>query len=109
MSILRSKTVWKRERPANETRRSSDLTPAEQENVKKALRALLLRCGSLDALARALKSCKRTVGWSYGAKGRPSAGIAVRAARLAKVPVDDVLEGRFPKPGCCAYCGRSNQ
>lgn len=39
-----------------------------------------------------------------GPRGRPSAGLAVRAARLAKVPIDDVIDGRFPKAGCCPYC-----
>jgi len=31
--------------------------------------------------------------------------VAFRIARLAKVPVDDVLTGRFPAPGTCPYCG----
>ena len=29
-----------------------------------------------------------------------------REARLADVPIDDVLSGNFPKPGSCPMCGR---
>ena len=84
---------------------ASGLTPAEQENVKKALRVLKLRLGGTDALAKALKSSVSALVWSCGANGHPTAGTAVRAARLAKVPIDDVVEGRFPRSGCCPYCG----
>jgi hypothetical protein len=102
---VRERHIWKRERPVHETRRASDLTPAEQENVKKALRVLKLRLGGTDALAKALKSSVSNLVWACGAKGHPSAGTAIRAARLAKVSVDDVLNGAFPKPSCCPYCG----
>lgn len=30
----------------------------------------------------------------------------MRLARLAKVSVEDVLDGVFAKPGCCAMCGK---
>jgi hypothetical protein len=102
---VKERHIWKRERSSNEIRYASDLTPAEQENVKKALNVLKLRLGGTDALANALKSSVSNLVWACGAKGHPSAGTAVRAARLAKVPIDDVVEGRFPKTGCCPYCG----
>ena len=38
-----------------------------------------------------------------------SASIAVRTARLADVGVDDVLAGKFPPPGTCAYCGHRQE
>jgi hypothetical protein len=31
--------------------------------------------------------------------------MALRVARLAGVPIDDVLAGKFPPAGTCPYCG----
>jgi len=84
------------------------LTPEEQSNVKSALRVLRVRLGGLEPLSKELKCCSRTVKWAYSKKRRPSAGLAARAARLANVPIDDVLSGAFPKPGTCPHCGRSD-
>jgi len=50
-------------------------------------------------LAKALRVSKPTL-------TRPaSPTLAFRVARLAGVAVDDLLSGRFPPPGTCAYCG----
>jgi hypothetical protein len=38
--------------------------------------------------------------------GRPSVGLALRAARLAYVPLEDILSGRWPGKGPCALCGK---
>ena len=40
--------------------------------------------------------------------GRPGAALALYAARLLSVPVEDVLNGAFPKPGACPLCGRGS-
>ena len=48
-----------------------------------------------DALSRAC--------WG---KTRPGAGLALRAAKLAGVPLEDVITGRFPVEGACPACGR---
>jgi hypothetical protein len=75
----------------------SDLTAAEQANVKTALAFLRARC-VLRPLAKALRVSPKTL------RMVPSPAVAFRVARLAAVGVDDVLAGRFPLPGC-AHCG----
>lgn len=101
MAILRGPKTWTRPRPATETRRASDLTPEEQANVKRALRVLVRRTGTLPALAATLNVNPRTLRWYIEQKGRPSAGVALRAARLAGIAVEDLLAGRWPVDGAC--------
>jgi hypothetical protein len=77
----------------------SDLTAEEQKNVLTTLRFLRVRCGGAELLAKSLRVDRRTL-------NRPAnASVAIRAARLAGVGVDDVLEGRFPPQGTCPHCG----
>ena len=61
----------------------SDLTAEEQKNVRTALN----RRSGTDR--------RNTV----------SASMAFRVARFVKVPVDDVVNGRYPAPGACPHCG----
>ncbi len=83
---------------------ASDLTPAEQTNVRTALKFLRSRCGGWAPLAKVLHYGETTLG--HMARGR-SIGpvVAFRVARLGGVGVDDVLAGRFPAPGTCPHCG----
>jgi hypothetical protein len=106
MTILRGPKAWHRERPKDETRRASDLTPEEQANVRRALLVLRTRLGGYEALAAALRVNAHTLRYYAKAKGRPSAGVAIRAARLAGASVDDVLAGKWPIAGACPHCGR---
>jgi hypothetical protein len=53
-TILRERVAWTKLRPSNETRRSSDLTPEEQANVRAALRFLVKRHGTTQKLADAM-------------------------------------------------------
>ena len=53
MGILYERKSWRKARPPTETRRSSDLTPDEQANVRRALAVLVRRLGSRKALALA--------------------------------------------------------
>lgn len=77
----------------------SDLSAKEQANVRTAVMFLRARCGGAKPLAKALRVSKPTL-W------RPaSVLLAFRVARLASVPVDDVLTGKYPPPGTCAHCG----
>ncbi len=81
-----------------------DLTTVEQDNVRAALRFLRTRCGSYETLSKALGFGKSTA--SNVVQGRDvTPAMAFRVARLAKVPVDDVIAGRFPEPGTCPTCG----
>jgi hypothetical protein len=60
--------IWRKSRPANRPRHSSDLTPEEQANVKTALRVLRLRLGTVAKLAHALSVKPATM------RGRSEAG-----------------------------------
>lgn len=105
MGVLREVKTWRRDRPAKLARRSCDITRAEQENVRRALRFLAERFGDWRKLADAMGTSKATV---YAAsKGRAvSAGMAIRAARVAWEPVESLLTGAWPKPDTCPHCGR---
>jgi transcriptional regulator with XRE-family HTH domain len=49
---------------------------------------------------------KHTVTRFASGEAAPTAGMAIKVARLAKVSVDDVLTGEFAKPRVCPTCGR---
>ena len=84
----------------------SDLTTAEQTNVRTALKFLRARCGTWAAVSKALRLGKNSAcNVAAGATVTPL--VAFRVARLTKVTVDDVLTGRFPAPGTCPHCGHT--
>ena len=107
MAILRGPKTWTRPRPATETRRASDLTPEEQAATKRALTVLRRRVGTYKALGEALKVNPETLRWYGSRRGRPTAGVALRAARLAGVAVEELVAGRWPVEGACPHCGRA--
>jgi hypothetical protein len=82
-----------------------DLTPQEQTNVRTALKFLRSRCGTWANAAKVLGFNQSTLACVAGAHKAAGASLAVRIARFAKVGVDDVLAGRFPKDGTCPHCG----
>jgi hypothetical protein len=104
-TILTERASWRKPRPSNATQRATDLTPEEQTNVRRALHLRRRRLGGWAPLAKAL-AVKVTTLTNYGENRAPSAAVAIRAARLAEVPVDDVLMGRWLKEGACQHCGR---
>lgn len=110
MAILRVKQTWKKQREPKAragTERVDSLSPEERANVIAALKVLRVRFGTWQAVADALKVTHKSVENAVSSKQKPSAGLAIRTARAAGVPVDDVLSGAFPKPGACPMCGRS--
>ncbi len=108
MAILRERVSWAKPRPQGESRYTSDLTPEEQANVRLALRFLRVRLGGPTQLAAALKVKPKMIANACGVRGKPSAGLAIRAARMAGASVEDVLSGAFPPVGTCPHCGRSD-
>jgi hypothetical protein len=102
MAVLTHPVAWRRE-----ARRDveADLSPQEQQNVRKALRSLAKRFGTYAKLATAMRAKEATVMKALY-RGPVSAGVALRASRAAKVPLEDILTGAWPKPGMCPYCGR---
>jgi hypothetical protein len=105
MAILRERVSWRKPRAANSTRRSTDLTPEEQANVRVALRFLRTRYGSWWRFAQAIDARWMTLRDRAGGR-TVSGGLALRVAKAAGVPVEDVLVGRWPIAGACPYCGR---
>lgn len=82
----------------------SDLTTQEQAHVRTALRFMRTRFGAWAAVSQALQFKESTL--ANVMAGHPaSASMAIRVARLAGVPVDDVLTGKYPAPGTCPHCG----
>jgi hypothetical protein len=110
MAILTKREVWKQEPRPRGTRyrhRLDGLTIEEEENVRIALRVLRVRLGSWGAVARAMnRRMKAIKNMTHSSGRRPTAGLAPHVARLAGVSMEDVLSGRFPKPGGCPMCGR---
>ena len=104
--VLSEPKRWARPRDPAKTRRSSDLTPEEQANAKTALRVLRVRYGDATKLAEALSANLGTLKAALKVRGKPTAGLALRAARLAGVPLEDLLSGAWPKAGSCPTCGR---
>ena len=97
---------WAAPRAADEPRQASDLTPSEQASLRLALLFLRTRLNGTAKLARALKVSRQTLTCYLGKNGRPSAAVAIRAARIAGVDVQFLLDLRFPPEGACPYCGR---
>ena len=77
-----------------------DLTTEEQACARGALRFLATRAGGQERLAKALRIDVQAIR-RQGGRRPLTAALAVRLARFARVPVDDVLSGRFPAPGSC--------
>jgi transcriptional regulator with XRE-family HTH domain len=106
MAILLERKVWKRERQATSTERLNRLTTDDGENVLAALRVLRARRGSWALVAKAMGVTKRQLSAYRTGELQPSAGLAVRVARLAGVSVDEVLSGAFAAPRKCPECGQ---
>ena len=106
MTILRARQVWKRPRKPRARETLDRLTPEEAANVAVVVKVLCVRLGTTTNVAKAMQTNPKTIQRAVSGKKQPSAGMAIKAAKLAGVPVDDVLSGEFPKPGSCPMCGR---
>jgi hypothetical protein len=105
--VLTEPKRWARPRDPSKPRYTSDLSPDEQANAKRALRVLRLRLGTVAALAEALSANPKTLLAAISKRGRPTAGLSLRAARLAGVPLEDMLSGAWPVAGSGPHCGSS--
>jgi hypothetical protein len=84
----------------------STLSALEIANARAAIRFAAVKLGGSAKLAAALDVTRASIDAARLTRGRPSAGLALRVARLAGVPLEDVLSGTWPKPGSCPHCGR---
>ena len=103
MAVLTHPVSWRR---AAKRDTSTDLTPAEQEQVRAALRLLAKRFCDYAKLTRAMKTPRETVQRPALRGATVTAGIALRAARVAKIPLEDIVAGAWPSATMCRHCGR---
>lgn len=104
MAILTERVTWQRA-PFAGRRAKVALSPAEQAHARIALRELRRHEGSPLALAKVLRVAKTTVDCQCGSTP-VTLPMVVRIARVAGVPIGDVLTGVWPFRVCPA-CGRS--
>lgn len=83
----------------------SDLTVAEQANVRAALHFLKVQAGRWDLLEKALNVGKNGLPHVMRGEKPVSPALAFKTARLAQVGVDALLAGEFPPEGTCPHCG----
>lgn len=106
MAVLRERVEWRRPKLAH----TFALSATEQANVKRALRVIKRRFKRWHEFADALGCYRPTLVMAAG-NGRshqsaPSIALAVRAAQVAGVHVEDVLSGAWPgKRQPCPTCG----
>lgn len=105
MPVLAQRVSWRLAKPPRAVG-SADLSPEEQERARVAIRFLVKRFGTWGKLAAAMKANVQTVRFAVSARGAVSAGVALRAARAAGVPLEDVLSGAWPSATACPHCGR---
>lgn len=86
-------------------KKTADLTPDEERNVRTALKFLYQRCGAWEPLSKALGTSSDMLSRITCGMRPVPARLVFRVARFAKVGVDDVLTGRFPPEGTCPNCG----
>jgi hypothetical protein len=89
---------WSRPR-----RRIAELTPEEQAGVRRALKALAIRYGTVKSLAKVM-GCS-TASINLAMRKPPSVALALLASRAAGVSISDVLGGKFPREDECPLCG----
>jgi len=82
------------------------LSPEQQANVLEALRFLRIRVGTWKLLAKGLEFQGSTMKNVMKGINPVSVSMAFRVARMAAVPFDDVVTGRYPVKGTCPHCGR---
>lgn len=82
----------------------SDLDEKEQNYVRTTMRHLRRRLGTWAAVADALRCSTVSVEKIAGGRRPVTASLALRVARVADVPMDDLLSGRY-LPGACPRCG----
>jgi len=87
----------------------SDLTPAEQENVRAVLRVLHVRLGTWPSVRKALPLAHDTLAAVVAGRREVTATIAFRVARAFDAPIGEVLTGAAIPPGTCRHCGHVNE
>ena len=100
MPILTERVEWSLPRKP----RSPELSLEEQAHAKVAVRFLRARLGSWATLAERTGLSIAILRHTMGKRSRVSANVALRVARVAGVPLEDVLRGAWPG-NACPTCG----
>ncbi len=85
----------------------TDLDEKEQNHVRTAIRILQRQVGGQVPLADGLHYGIHTIRKVLNRGDVVGAKLAFRVARLAGIPLDDLLAGKFTPAGTCPHCGRS--
>lgn len=87
----------------------SDLSKAEQANVRVLLRMLHAKMdGRWQTVARALPIASSSLVQTMSGRVDVSVTIAFRVAKLLDVPLQRLLAGEALPPGTCKHRGRTN-
>lgn len=85
----------------------TDLTENEQKNVRTALRFLWRKLGAWQALAAVLHYAGDTLEKVVNERRPVTATLALHLAFFLKIPVEDLLAGKYTPAGTCPYCGHA--
>jgi hypothetical protein len=105
MRILTEKETWRRE-PIRASLRTK-LTPEEQVNVRKAITYLRIRYG-YEAVADKIGWTPESLRKAASHVRRQTVKLAVAIAYVARVPVESITDGHWPRRGACPHCGRAS-
>jgi hypothetical protein len=106
MAILTRPIAWRRKRPSKPFH-GFRLSADEQENIRQAMLALHVKYGSWRLVAEAMGVQPKTIKNAMGKSQAPGPVMALRAAKLAGVPYDELVAGKYPRhAGQCPLCGR---
>jgi plasmid maintenance system antidote protein VapI len=83
----------------------SDLSDKEQRAVRTALRFLRLRVGAWKPLVKALRYEYDSIQKVAAGKKAVTPALALRVARFAGIPMDELLAGQWLSARVCRYCG----
>ncbi len=83
----------------------NDLTEKEQKAVRTALRFLRLRVGAWGPLAKALRYEWDSIQKVATGKRAVTPALALRVARFAGIPMDELLAGQWLSARVCPHCG----
>lgn len=80
-------------------------TDKEQKHVRTALRFLRLHAGGWATVAKSLRVKIDTLDRVVRGRRSVTGTLAYSVARVAEVPIDDLLAGTTLSPRTCPHCG----
>jgi len=110
MAILTERKVWRRD-AGSPVRIRLKLTVAERENVRNALVYFCARLPKASDALVALGVTKDMIAKARSRNRHPTYGMAYAIARAVGVPVEKVMDGRWPGDRCphCGGTGKRSQ